>query len=115
MRPPSLAASFPCEIVVRRFWHDCDIVLCRSEFRLRPLSGRVAETAGGRGLTLNRHSSVVEPANHWCALRKPLAGRLQLPVFPGRGRARPSRRGAPMCVLAQYADLQLLKTSAFSG
>lgn|GEM_PF-4624429 len=35
-------------------WHDCDIVLCRWEFRLRPLSGRIAETPGGPGLTLTR-------------------------------------------------------------
>jgi hypothetical protein len=31
-------ASYDC------CWHDCDIILCRLEFRLRPLSGRVAET-----------------------------------------------------------------------
>jgi hypothetical protein len=36
-----------------RLWHDCDIALCRLEFRLRPLSGRVAETPGGPGLTLS--------------------------------------------------------------
>src|SRR5712691_81743 len=37
------------------FWHDCDIILCRLEFRLRPLSGREAETPGGPRMTHKRH------------------------------------------------------------
>jgi hypothetical protein len=32
-------------------WHICDIVLCPLVFCLRHLSGRVAETLGGPGLT----------------------------------------------------------------
>jgi hypothetical protein len=31
------------------FWHDCDIILCPLEFRLRRLSGRGAEAPEGPG------------------------------------------------------------------
>src|SRR5260370_39070461 len=33
------------------FWRDCNIALCRLQFRLRRLSGRVAETLGRPSLT----------------------------------------------------------------
>src|SRR5712691_12315266 len=39
-------------------WHDCDIALCGPQFRLRSLSGRVAETPGGPGLTPSRHRRI---------------------------------------------------------
>jgi hypothetical protein len=40
------------------FWHDYDIALCRLEFRLQPLSGRVTETPGGPGLTHSGHGCI---------------------------------------------------------
>jgi hypothetical protein len=47
------------KIFLQPYRHYCDIILCRLEFRLRPLSGRVAETPGGPGLTLSGHLNAI--------------------------------------------------------
>src|SRR5229473_7825879 len=49
-------------------WHDCDIALCGPQFRLRSLSGRVAETPGGPGLTRRRHQGQHKKPGHPASL-----------------------------------------------
>jgi hypothetical protein len=56
--PESILLARMRKIFLQPYRHDCDVVLCRLDFRWR-LSGRGAETLGRPGLTLSGHLNAI--------------------------------------------------------